>query len=139
MLKAAARRTAALGNVELRRGSLEAVPIADGACGAAVLILALTYVPQPAASLAEMARILRPGGQAVVLDLLRHDREDFRRRLGQHSLGFEEAELGRELAAAGFETIHCRALAPDPHAKGPALILASAVRSQSTLNHRSKP
>jgi ArsR family transcriptional regulator len=125
MLKAAARRTAALGNVELRRGGLEAVPIADRACEAALLILALTYVPQPAASLAEMARILRPGGTAVVLDLLRHDREDFRRRLGQHSLGFEEAELGRE--------------APDPQAKGPALILASAVRSQSTLNHRSKP
>jgi SAM-dependent methyltransferase len=126
MLKAAGKRTAALGNVELRRGSLEALPIADGACDAALLILALTYVPDPALALAEMARVLRPGGRAVVLDLLRHDREDFRRRLGQHWPGFEERELDERLSAAGFGSITCRALPPDAQAKGPALILATA-------------
>jgi SAM-dependent methyltransferase len=136
MLKAAARRTAALGNVELRRGRLEALPIEDGACDAALLILALTYVPDPAAALAETARILRPGGRAVVLDLLRHDREDFRRRLGQQCLGFEEDELSRQMAATGFENPLCRALPPDPQAKGPALVLASAVRSEQPNNDR---
>jgi SAM-dependent methyltransferase len=133
MLKAAGKRTAALGNVELRRGSLEALPIEEGACDAALLILALTYVPEPSASLAEMARVLKPGGRTVVLDLLRHDREEFRRRLGQHCLGFEEGELGEQLAAAGFENITCRALPPDAGAKGPALILATAVRPQPRI------
>jgi ArsR family transcriptional regulator len=128
MLKAAARRTASLGNVELRRGSLEALPIEDASCDAALLILALTYVPDPARTLAELARALRPGGRAVVLDLLRHEQEDFRRRLGQHCLGFEEQELTELLAAAGLENIHCRALPPDPQAKGPALVLATANR-----------
>jgi SAM-dependent methyltransferase len=131
MLKAAARRTSGLGNVELRRGSLEAAPLEDASADAALLILALSYVPDPAAALAEMARILRPGGRAVVLDLLRHDREEFRRRLGQHCLGFDEAELEARLASAGFDSIHCRALPPDPQAKGPALVLASAERSQA--------
>jgi SAM-dependent methyltransferase len=136
MLKAAGRRTASLGNVELRRGSLEALPVEDAACDAALLILALSYVPDPAASLAEMARVLRPGGRAVVLDLLRHDREDFRRRLGQHCLGFEEQDLAALLSAAGLERIHCRALPPDPQAKGPALILAAALRAQTTDTER---
>lgn len=136
MLKAAARRTAALGNVELRRGSLEALPVEDGACDAALLILALTYATEPAVVLAEMARILKPGGQAVVLDLLRHDREEFRQRLGQHHPGFAEDELREGLAAAGLVRADARALPPDPQAKGPALILARGVRSDTTNDRR---
>jgi SAM-dependent methyltransferase len=136
MLKAAARRTGTLGNVEVRRGSLEALPIEDGACDAALLVLALTYVPEPAAALAEMARVLKPGGQAVVLDLLRHDQEEFRRRLGQHHPGFGEDELREGLAAAGLAGAQARALPPDPQAKGPALVLARATRPETTNDRR---
>src|SRR5687767_6674888 len=93
MLKAAKKRTAGLDNVELRAGSLEALPIADGACDGALLLLALTYVPEPPLVLAEAARILRPGGRLVVVDLLRHDREDFRRAMGQARSGFAADEL----------------------------------------------
>jgi ArsR family transcriptional regulator len=136
MLKAAKRRTAALPNVELRRGSLEALPIDDRTCDAAILVLALTYVPDPAPVLAGMARILRPGGRAVVVDLLRHDREDFRREMGQTSLGFEPAELGRLLAAAGLESPHVHTRPPEPQAKGPALLLATATRHTSHKGDR---
>ncbi len=95
MLKAARARTADRANVELRKGSLEALPIEDAACDAALLVLALSYVPDPAAVVAEMARIVKPGGRAVVLDLLRHDREEFRLAMGQERLGFEPADLAR--------------------------------------------
>src|SRR5438132_5380342 len=83
MLKAARKRTAGLSNVELRQGRLEALPLDDGGCDGALLLLALTYVTDPAAVMSEMARVLRPGGRAVVVDLLRHDRDHFRRRMGQ--------------------------------------------------------
>lgn len=129
MLKAAQRRTAALDNVELRRGSLEAVPIADGECDGALLILALTYVEEPAVALKEMARILRPGGRAVVVDLLRHDRESFRTEMGQVHLGFECREMEGLMTGAGFVTATCRTLPPAPEARGPALLIASAARS----------
>ena len=81
MLKAAKKRTAGLGNVELRQGSLEALPLAPASCDGALLLLALTYVAHPLAALREAARILRPGGRLVVVDLLRHDRDDFRREM----------------------------------------------------------
>jgi len=129
MLKAAQKRTAGLNNVELRRGSLEALPIADSECDAALLVLALTYVDEPAAVLKEMARVLRPGGRAVVVDLLRHDRESFRAEMGQLHLGFECAEMEGLMAAAGLITAHCRPLPPAPEATGPALWITSAART----------
>jgi SAM-dependent methyltransferase len=128
MLKAARRRTAALKNVELKQGSLEALPLDVGACDGALLLLALTYVEDPAAVLSEAARVLRPGGRLVVTDLLRHDREEFRREMGQLRLGFDLQEMEAQLGTAGLDDIRVRSLAPDPEAKGPALLLATATR-----------
>ena len=128
MLKAAKKRVGDHANVELRKGDLSAVPIDDAACDAAMLILALTYVADPAATLAELARILKPGGRAVIVDLLPHDREDFRRQLGQTRLGFDAKELEQLLSDAGLTRAAIRPLPPEPSAKGPALFLATAVR-----------
>ena len=126
MLKAARARTLGCDNVDLRKGSLEAVPIDDASCDAALLVLALSYVSEPGRVLAEMARILRPGGRAVVLDLLRHDREDFQRAMGQEIPGFEVKDLVEMMKDAGLASPSCRSLGPEPAAKGPALLLATA-------------
>jgi ArsR family transcriptional regulator len=128
MLRAAARRTSALANVELRQGSLEALPLVDASVDAALLLLALTYVADPTQAAAEVCRVVRPGGRVVIVDLLRHDRDDFRRRMGQESLGFEAEELRGVLDGAGFIETAARPLAPEPAAKGPALLLATARR-----------
>src|SRR5437763_10739098 len=72
MLKAARKRTSDLPSVDLRRGDLETLPIEDRSCDAALLLLALTYVPEPQPVVSEMARILRPGGRAVIVDLTPH-------------------------------------------------------------------
>lgn len=136
MLKAARARTAGCDNVELRRGSLEAVPVHDASCDAALLVLALSYVREPGRVLAEMARILRPGGRAVVLDLLRHDREDFQRAMGQEIPGFEADDLAEMMKDAGLRDPSCRPLGPEPAAKGPALILATAARASGTRRRR---
>lgn len=128
MLRAARKRTVGLPAVDLRRGSLEALPLEDESVDGALLLLALTYVTEPARAMREMARILRPGGRAVVVDLLRHDREDFRRQMGQQNLGFEAQDLGRMLTEAGLADARARPLPPEAQAKGPALVLASATK-----------
>jgi SAM-dependent methyltransferase len=136
MLKAAQRRTSGLDNVVLRRGTLEAIPIEDGTCDAALLVLALTYVSEPELVAAEMARILRAGGRAVVVDLLRHDRDDFRREMGQQFPGFTQDELAGWLQDAGLQGVACRTLPPEPQAKGPALLVASAERKTAAFSSR---
>jgi len=129
MLKAAKKRAVDLPNVELRRGELEALPIPSGACDAALLLLALTYVPEPTKVLEEVARILKPGGRAVVVDLLPHDRDSFRRQLGQHHMGFDPKDLEKTMTQAGLTGTASRPLAPEPGVKGPALFLATATRN----------
>jgi len=128
MLEAARRRTAGMANVELRQGELESLPVEDGSCDAALLVLALGWVETPADVLAEAARVLRPGGRLSLVDAVLHADEAFRRRAGQVWPGFLPAGVEALLASAGFEDPRCVPLPPEPAARGPALLIARARR-----------
>lgn len=134
MLQAARRRLRGHANVELRRGRLESLPIDDGALDAATCVLVLHHVPDPARALAEAARVLRPGGRLLVVDMLPHDREHYRQQMGHIWLGFAESQMLAYLAAAGLEGGRVRALPPDRNAQGPALFAANARRAPSPSN-----
>jgi len=129
MLQAAKRRLSAFDNVDLRRGELEALPIDDRALDVATLMLVLHHVPEPERALAEVARVLRPGGRVIVGDMLPHDREGYRQQMGHVWLGFSDEHIGRMLTEAGFGRIRIVALAPDTRARGPGLFAASGQKS----------
>lgn len=129
MLAAARRRLDGVANVELRRGDLEALPIDDGVLNAAVICLVLHHVAEPAAVLAEAARALRPGGRLLLIDMLQHDRAEYRQQMGHVWLGFAPAQVGDWLAQAGFEQVRVHPLPVPPATKGPALFAAVARRA----------
>jgi hypothetical protein len=64
----------------------------------------------------------------VIVDLLPHDSDDARRRLGQAGMGFAPASLRALAHRAGLNGVHVTTLPPDPEARGPALFLATAHR-----------
>ncbi|MBA2631579.1 MAG: methyltransferase domain-containing protein [Chloroflexi bacterium] len=69
----AARRAAAaahLENVELREGYLEALPIEDAWADVVISNGVLNLVPDKAAALAEIHRVLRPGGRLQIADII---------------------------------------------------------------------
>jgi ArsR family transcriptional regulator len=130
MLKSARKRLESLDNVELHRADFSELPIVDQSCDAVMIVLALTYVADPPAALAEAARILKPSGKLVIVDLLRHAREDFRRQMQQQWPGFDLAAMRDWISGVGLRISVCRPLPPEADAKGPALFLATAVHPQ---------
>jgi ArsR family transcriptional regulator len=134
MLAAARKRLVARDNVELRSGRLEDLPIDDASLDAAVLSLVLHLVVDPPAVLAEAARALRPGGRLLIIDMLPHEREEYRSAMGHLWLGFGEQQLTGWLEDAGFVHTRLVPLAPDPQAKGPSLFAARAIRNPLSLS-----
>jgi SAM-dependent methyltransferase len=132
MLEAARKRLAPFGNVELRRGELEALPIENGALDAAVLSLALHLAPEPARVFAEAARVLRPGGTLLVVDMMPHERTDLSESMGHLWPGFDADTISTWARAAGFERMTYHPLAADPAAKGPTLFAAVGRTPRST-------
>jgi ubiquinone/menaquinone biosynthesis C-methylase UbiE len=130
MLQAAKRRLRDARNVEVRRGELEALPIADGELDAATLLLVLHHLPDPAAALSEASRVLRPGGRLLIADMLPHDREEYRQQMGHVWLGFADDHMQRLLEAAGFDRVRMVPLPPREDARGPSLFAATAVTHQ---------
>ena len=128
MLDAARQRVAGAKNVDVRKGELENLPLDAGELDAAMLSLVLHYSPAPPRALAEVARVLAPGGRVLVVDMLPHDRQEYQQHMGHVWLGFSEKQIARVLSGAGFADVRVRALPADPDAKGPALFAAVATR-----------
>ena len=129
MLEAARVRVASAANVDIRKGELESLPIDAGELDAAMLSLVLHYSPAPARALTDVARVLRPGGRVLVVDMLPHDRQEYQQQMGHVWLGFSDKQITRFLTGAGFRDVRVRPLPADPEAKGPALFAAVAARS----------
>jgi ArsR family transcriptional regulator len=128
MLAAARERLAGAAHVELREGTLEALPIADAELDVAILFLVTQFVPDPAAAMREVRRVLRPEGKLLVVDLIEHDRTDYVLQLGHVWQGFDESQMAAWLGDAGFHGCRWHELPPDPAARGPALFACTARR-----------
>jgi ubiquinone/menaquinone biosynthesis C-methylase UbiE len=127
MLRAARRRLPDHDNVTFLRADVRDLPLGDASIDAAVCILVLHHLEHPAEALAELRRVLRPDGGALVLvDMVEHDREEYARTLGHRHLGFSRDQIERLLRDAGFSRARHAALPCDPSAKGPALFAARA-------------
>src|SRR3954462_682635 len=130
MLDAARARVRSAQNVDLRQGDVENLPVGPGELDAAMMSLVLHHSPAPGKALTEVARVLRPGGRVLVVDMLPHDREEYQQHMGHVWLGFSEKQISRFLGGAGFRDVRVRALPTDTNAKGPALFAAMAMKQE---------
>ena len=82
-----------LKNLEFRRGDLQDPPIDAQSVDLVILSQALHHAKDPARCVAAAARILKSGGQIMILDLLQHQFEQARELYGDLWLGFAESDL----------------------------------------------
>src|SRR5262245_31484523 len=71
---------AGLAHAQARHGDLYNVPLPDGAADAVILHQVLHFLDDPAAAIAEAARLLKPGGRLLVVDFAPHELEFLRER-----------------------------------------------------------
>jgi ArsR family transcriptional regulator len=115
---AAKARKNNLKNLEFRLGDLENPPLDPDSVDLVILSQALHHAAEPAKALGGAFRILKPGGQIMILDLARHHFERAHELYGDRWLGFAESDLQRWLEIAGFKKIEISVVAREeepPH------------------------
>jgi SAM-dependent methyltransferase len=89
----------------LLRSDVCALPIADRGADAVVSANLLEHVPDDEAALAEIGRVLRPGGRAVVVVPVSPGTYDYYDRFLGHERRYRRGELAGKARAAGFEVV----------------------------------
>jgi len=92
-------------NVQWRKGEMARLPLPDASVDLAMLSQALHHSRRPEDTIHEATRVLRPGGQLLILDLREHDEAWVRDRLGDAHLGFSERALTQMLSTAGYSQV----------------------------------
>jgi ubiquinone/menaquinone biosynthesis C-methylase UbiE len=104
MLALARSRLARAGvaHCSVRLADMYRLPLASSSFDLAVVQMVLHYAEDPPGVLAEAARVLRPGGSLIVIDLAHHDRGDLAARLAHRWPGFTDAAMRSLLEDAGL-------------------------------------
>jgi ubiquinone/menaquinone biosynthesis C-methylase UbiE/DNA-binding transcriptional ArsR family regulator len=105
-------RAAGLAECELRHGDILATGLPRAEADLVVTHQVLHYLIDPAAAVAEAARLVAPGGRALIIDFAPHDLEFLRAEHQHRRLGFSDAEMERWLAAADLGQVSVRTLPP---------------------------
>src|SRR5208283_61331 len=115
-------------NLEFRLGDLEEPPIAENSIDLAIFSQALHHANSPQKAMAAAGKILRPGGQVVILDLLAHGFEQARDLYADLWLGFSEVELVHLLEQAGFREIEVQVVSKEINSPHFQTVLATGVK-----------
>ena len=104
MLNIARLRVAEAGleQVELRHGDVFSTGLAGGSADLVVMHQVLHYLSDPAAAVAEAARLVSPKGRLLVIDFAPHTLEYLREAHQHRRLGFPDEEMARWVQAAGL-------------------------------------
>ncbi|HSE11755.1 MAG TPA: metalloregulator ArsR/SmtB family transcription factor [Rudaea sp.] len=107
VVTAARKRLKAQRNVEVRLGDMHALDVGARRFDLVLLMHALTYSDQPAAVIAEAARVLKPGGRLLATTLARHAHRNTVAPFDHRNLGFRDEELREFARKAGLKVISC--------------------------------
>ncbi len=89
------------GHCAVRQADMYRLPLADGSWDVATMQMVLHYAEEPAAAIAEAARVLRADGMLLVVDLAPHASAEVMARHAHRWAGFEDSLIDQWFTAAG--------------------------------------
>jgi ArsR family transcriptional regulator len=95
---------------QVRQGDIYALPFPAGSMDVVTIHQVLHFLDDPAAAIAEAARMVRVGGQLLIVDFASHRLEFLRNEYAHRRLGFDDEEVNGWCEAAGLERITVRHL-----------------------------
>ena len=101
-----------LAHCSVRQGDLYDLPMQDATVDLVTLHMVLHYLDDPAASIAEAARVLKPGGRLLIADFAPHELDFLRESHAHRRLGFGEDEVTAWLSEADLDVGETRHLPP---------------------------
>ena len=104
---------AGLDRVELRHGDIFSTRLPPASADLVLVHQVLHYLADPAAAVAEAARLVMPGGRLLIVDFAPHQLEYLRDEHQHRRLGFADSEMRRWLSEAGLTPSAPIALPPD--------------------------
>ncbi|HJO15606.1 MAG TPA: methyltransferase domain-containing protein [Phycisphaerales bacterium] len=129
MLQAARKRLGGISNVHFHEADLTELPLPKRAFDLVILSLVLHHVEQPNDVVQAAASLLTLGGRVLIIDMIEHQRAEYRDTMGHLHLGFDEPTIARWGKASSLSSVHYSLLAPDPEAQGPGLFAATLTAS----------
>lgn len=104
---------AGLDKVELRHGDIFSTRLPEQSADLVLVHQVLHYLADPAAAVAEAARLVMAGGRLLIVDFAPHQLEYLREEHQHRRLGFADDEMRRWLTGAGLTPSAPIALPPD--------------------------
>jgi SAM-dependent methyltransferase len=117
--------------VEYVLGDVQALRFADASFDQVLLLNLLTYATEPARTLAEAARVLRPNGDLVVTTLAAHEQRKVTAGYGHVHAGFRPQALRDWLTQAGLVVDRCEVTSREKRPPHFAVVTAFARKASS--------
>ncbi len=120
MLTIARRNFSPFNQVKFQEAEGQQLPVEDDRFDAVFANMYLHHVPDPPAAIAEMARILKPGGKLIITDLDSHDQAWMQEAMADRWLGFDRENIRGWYEAAGLDGIDIDCAEGTCNCSGPA-------------------